>query len=240
LPGFNGTLGFEGERALRLTELMPPSCGAFDGLILTVFGEKAFRWGVWVSLLETRWSHVEALLQVVIRFTFASYTYLSIDPSPRPNMNRRFLGLVLLATALSSGISLKAAPDTNAIPTKPTAPATAPKKAEKSEKKAKEGAPYPFHGTVASTDKKAVTVTLEGKEHSRVIHLNAESHIEKAGKPATLADLVAGDYLHGRVEKKNGQEYLLKATAGVKPEKKAEKTEKKAESTPAKKKTADQ
>ena len=160
-------------------------------------------------------------------------------------MNRRFLSL-LLSSVLCVGLSLEAAPDTNAVPTKPTAPAASTKKAdkaEKAEKKAKEGAPYPFHGTVASTDKKAVSVTLEGKEHSRVIFLNAESHIEKAGKPATLGDLVAGDYLHGRVEKKNGQEYLLKATAGVKPEKKAEKTEKaqkKAESTPAKKKTADQ
>jgi hypothetical protein len=160
-------------------------------------------------------------------------------------MNRRLLSL-FLGSVLCTGLSLQAAPDTNAVPAKPTPPAASTHKAdkaEKAEKKAKEGAPYPFHGTVASTDKKAMTVTLEGKEHSRVIYLNAESHLEKAGKPATLGDLVAGDYLHGRVEKKAGQEYLLKAAAGVKPEKKAEKAEKaekKAESTPAKKKTADQ
>ncbi len=149
-------------------------------------------------------------------------------------MNRRFFHVLFLASSLTGIACLNTAAETNAVPTTSVASKTnsvPAKKAEKAEKKGKEGAKYPFHGTVASVDKKAMSVTLEGKEHSRVLGLNAESHLEKGGKPATLADLAAGDYLHGTVEKKDKLEVIVKATAGPKPEKKAEK---------AKKKTADQ
>ena len=153
-------------------------------------------------------------------------------------MNRRFFNVLLLTSTLTGVICLNTAAETNAVPTTSAASKTnavSAKKADKAEKKAKEGAKegakYSFHGTVASTDKKAMSVTLEGKEHQRVLGLNAESHLEKGGKPATLADLAAGDYLHGTVEKKDKLEVIVKATAGPKPEKKAEK---------AKKKTADQ
>ena len=131
---------------------------------------------------------------------------------------------VLTSCLLVCSGSLNLAADTNTLPVKPAPAAavtTAKKTTEKPEKKSKEGAPYPFHGTISSIDKKAMTVSLEGKEHARVIHLNAESHLEKGGKPATLGDLTAGDYLHGRVEKKGTAEFVVKATAGPKPEKKA-------------------
>ncbi len=86
---------------------------------------------------------------------------------------------------------------------------------------AKDGQPYPFRGTVASTDQKAKTVTLSGKEHPRVLHIASSSLLDKAGKPATLADVAAGDYAHGRVEKRDGNEFIVKGSFGPKPEKKA-------------------
>lgn len=130
---------------------------------------------------------------------------------------------VLTSCLLICSGSSRLVADTNTVPVKPAPAAAVPttkKTAEKTEKKSKEGAPYPFHGTISSIDKKAMTVSLEGKEHTRVVHLNAESHLEKGGKPATLGDLAVGDYLHGRVEKKGGAEFVVKATAGPKPEKK--------------------
>ena len=149
-------------------------------------------------------------------------------------MNRRFFHVLLLASSFTGMACLHTAAETNAVSTPAVSSKTnaAPvKKAEKAEKKGKEGAKYPFHGTIASVDKKALMITLEGKEHSRILGLTAESHLEKGGKPATLADLTAGDYLHGTVEKKDKLEVIIKAAAGPKTEKKAEK---------AKKKTADQ
>ena len=86
---------------------------------------------------------------------------------------------------------------------------------------AKEGKPYPFRGTIASVDKKAMTFTLEGKEKTRVIGMGSQSVLEKDGKPATLGQLAVGDYVHGRVEKHGEEEVVLKASVGPKLEKKA-------------------
>ena len=64
-------------------------------------------------------------------------------------------------------------------------------------------------------------MTLSGKEHPRVLHIASSSLLDKAGKPATLGDVAAGDYAHGRVEKRDGNEFIVKASFGPKPEKKA-------------------
>lgn len=146
------------------------------------------------------------------------------------------IGLAVVLTGAQTFAVDVSAPATNGVPAKPNTSATA-KKAEKS---SKEDAPYPFHGTVASVDKKAMSISLEGKEHQRILTINADSHLDKGGKPATLTDIVAGDYLHGRVEKKNGHEVVVKATAGPKPEKKADAPKKKDEARLVKKTTAEQ
>jgi hypothetical protein len=98
------------------------------------------------------------------------------------------------------------------------APANPPKKKAKGTPTG-QGA-YPFHGMVASVDAKGATFTLEGKDKPRVIAITSESRFEKDGKPATFSDVAAGDYAHGRVEKKNNGEVLVKGAFGPKPVKK--------------------
>ena len=95
---------------------------------------------------------------------------------------------------------------------------------------------YPFHGTVAAVDKKALTLTLQGKEKPRVITIGSKSLIEKDGKPATFSQIAVGDYAKGRVEKDGEHEVLIKGSFGPAPEKKA--TEAKP-AKPAKKAKAD-
>ena len=86
---------------------------------------------------------------------------------------------------------------------------------------AKEGKAYPFHGTVASVDKKAMTFTIEGKDKPRVIGLGSRSILEKDGKPATLSLVAVGDHVQGRVEKSGEDEVVVKVSVGVKPAAKA-------------------
>ena len=132
-------------------------------------------------------------------------------------------------TAVLSFLTVVHAQDA-AKTTDPTNPTAKPKaaKADKPAKTkpaaketAKEGKPYPFRGTITSVDKKAMTFTLEGKEKTRVIGMGSQSVLEKDGKPATLGQLVVGDYVHGRVEKHGEEEVVLKASVGPKLEKKA-------------------
>ena len=136
---------------------------------------------------------------------------------------------------LSTGSAL-AETTTNAPAVKHTKP-----KAEKKEKTdekaadtAKEAKPYPFHGTVAAVDKKAMTFTLEGKEKPRVIGVGSKSLFEKDGKPATLGQLAVGDHVKGRVEKQGEDEILVKGSFGPAPEKKTDEAAK-----PAKKAKTD-
>lgn len=80
---------------------------------------------------------------------------------------------------------------------------------------------YPFRGTVASIDLKAGTVGLARQEGgARILHIGAESNLSRDGSDITLESLKTGDYLKGRVERlSNGEEVIVKATAGTKPEK---------------------
>jgi hypothetical protein len=54
----------------------------------------------------------------------------------------------------------------------------------------------PFHGKLASVDKVAKTILLEGPA-KRVIEITSQTRIMKNGKPATLEDAVAGDNVAG-------------------------------------------
>lgn len=124
------------------------------------------------------------------------------------------LGLTLSATALAEDTNAPAAPAAGAT----NAPA-APKAKKKNGTPTGQGA-YPFHGVVASVDAKAVSFTLQSKDKPRVITVGSESRLEKDGKPATLGDVTAGDYVKGRLEKKGGVEVLVKGTFGPQPPKK--------------------
>lgn len=80
---------------------------------------------------------------------------------------------------------------------------------------------YPFRGTVASVDVKAATVGLARQEGgARILHIGAETNLSRDGSDITLESVKTGDYLKGRVERlPNGEEVIVKATAGPKPEK---------------------
>lgn len=80
---------------------------------------------------------------------------------------------------------------------------------------------YPFRGTVASVDLKAATVGLARNEGgARILHVGPESNLSRDGSEIALEAVKTGDYLKGRVERlPNGEEVIVKATAGAKPEK---------------------
>jgi hypothetical protein len=68
-------------------------------------------------------------------------------------------------------------------------------------------------------DKEKKTITLMGKEKSRTLHLQTDTKIEMAGKPATLADAKVGETVAGRVIKSpDGKELLVSLRIGPKPD----------------------
>lgn len=101
----------------------------------------------------------------------------------------------------------------NALRKEPASGSSSPKSASKSM--------YPFRGTVASIDLKSATVGLARQEGgARILHVGAESNLSRDGSDIPLESLKTGDYLKGRVERmSNGEEVIVKATAGPKPEK---------------------
>lgn len=93
---------------------------------------------------------------------------------------------------------------------------------------------YPFNGKVKAIDKTAMTVTLEGKEKERVVTVTSETKISKDGKPATFADVTAGETVRGQVKKVEGKENATSLLIGAPPAKKE--GEKKAEKKDGEKK----
>lgn len=70
---------------------------------------------------------------------------------------------------------------------------------------------YPFYGTVSTVDKLAKTVALKKKEGERVLKSDTQTTLEMDGKPATLASIKPGYYLHGKLHKEENAEYILDA-----------------------------
>jgi len=86
----------------------------------------------------------------------------------------------------------------------------------------KQQARIPFQGKLSGVDKSALTITLEGKEKKRTIHLTSQTRIVKAGKPATLNDAVSGEEVGGQlVRTGDGKEEAISLRLGPKPEEKA-------------------
>lgn len=94
----------------------------------------------------------------------------------------------------------------------------------------------PFHGKLQAVDRTAQTITLEGKEKKRTIHLTGQTRIAKAGKPATLDDALVGEVVAGQILKTtDGREEAISLRLGEKPEEKPkEKTNKKEKTKEAK------
>lgn len=93
-------------------------------------------------------------------------------------------------------------------------PAESPKKPTK---KKPASNTLPFRGKVESVDAKAMTITLAGKEKQRVFNVTSKTRLEKDGKPATFADIKAGDDTRGSYAKGKDGDNLIRAVFGPAP-----------------------
>lgn len=76
---------------------------------------------------------------------------------------------------------------------------------------------YPFRGVVASVDPPAHTVTLEGRNSSRVIAVTPETNLTREGSPTTLEDVKTGERVGGMVKKNpDGREEAVLLRVGLK------------------------
>lgn len=140
----------------------------------------------------------------------------------------------LLAGALASAPSLCAADSTAKSQDKAVGQAK-----ETTDKGKSKRDWYPFHGTVASIDKKANTISLKKKEGERVLKLNSKTTLEINGKPAVIGSVKVGDYAHGKLHKDSaGKEVITDAKFDKEaPNKQKEAIDKESRKTPASKST---
>jgi hypothetical protein len=106
-----------------------------------------------------------------------------------PSIRTPTLVVIMAALMMTAPArSLAEDPATTNSPTTPSTPATpvAPSKSKA----------IPFHGKLASADKVAKTILLEGPTQ-RVIEITSQTRIMKNGKPAILEDATAGDNVSG-------------------------------------------
>ena len=57
--------------------------------------------------------------------------------------------------------------------------------------------PITFHGMIVSTDEKAKTFTIAGKEKSRSLNITEKTVVTKAGRPAMIKEIVANEEVRG-------------------------------------------
>ena len=77
---------------------------------------------------------------------------------------------------------------------------------------------YPFRGEVESVE--ADHLLLARKEGTRRVAIGADSLFERDGKAIASNEVKPGDYVKGLLRKETGgSEVVVKATAGVRPEK---------------------
>jgi hypothetical protein len=60
-----------------------------------------------------------------------------------------------------------------------------------------------FHGMIVSTDERAKTFTIAGKEKSRSLKITDKTVVTKAGRPATIRDIVANEEVRGTYYKQS-------------------------------------
>ena len=100
------------------------------------------------------------------------------------------IALTLLAAALAASPLPLSAQTTNKAPAKKAAP-------EQKEPAEKKSRAIPFSGNIAAIDKNAKTITV-GK---RTLQITSETKLQKADKPATVADGAVGEYVTGSYNK---------------------------------------
>ena len=86
-----------------------------------------------------------------------------------------------------------ASPKTKASPT----PKTTSSPATNTTTEPNKARPIPFHGRISGVDQKAKTFTLVSKEHPRLFKITDKTTMTKAGKPATMKDVVANEEVRG-------------------------------------------
>lgn len=137
------------------------------------------------------------------------------------------LALHVAFLSLSAASALAQAPSTNAPRPRPAPPAglraagtNAPLAAagtNLTNRPAKNR--LPFQGSVKSVDPTAMTVTLAGpKDQDRILRMDGETRLIKAGKPATLGEVAPADYARGLVKRNDqGEDVMVHVTFGPKP-----------------------
>jgi len=125
----------------------------------------------------------------------------------------------LIIVGLLVGLMAGAPPVSQAAETQPTAETTAKKsKAESAKKKTKSDV-APIRGKISAVDTVDRTITLGGKEKSRVIHVKSDTKLTKDGQPVTFDAAVVGEEVGGRVRKVGDDRYeAVSLRLGAKPE----------------------
>jgi len=81
----------------------------------------------------------------------------------------------------------------------------------------------PIRGKIRAVDVINKTITLEGKEKSRLIQVKSDTKMTKDGKPATFDAAVVGEELGGQVKKVGEDKFdAISLRFGPKPEGKSE------------------
>jgi hypothetical protein len=65
-------------------------------------------------------------------------------------------------------------------------------------KAADKGKTIPYRGKISAVDRTTKTITLGGKEKSRVFQVTAETRILKQGKPVTWEEVLVGEQVRGQ------------------------------------------
>ena len=120
-----------------------------------------------------------AALACCLPFAAIGATKKSASPTPSP-----------MASA-SPKTKASPTPKTKASPTPQASPAA------NTTTDATKARAIPFHGMISGVDSKAKTFTIAGKEHSRVFKVTDKTTLTKAGKPATMKEVVANEDVRG-------------------------------------------
>jgi hypothetical protein len=131
-----------------------------------------------------------------------------------------------VCTLLSAQTMPKKAAKLSASPREAESPAASPAK--------QSTRPVPFHGMVSAVDQSAKTFTIAGKDTSRVFKVTDKTAVTKAGKSATMSDIVENEEVSGSYWK-NADGSLEAKTVKIGPmsEKKAKGEGKKAKASPS-------
>ena len=106
---------------------------------------------------------------------------------------------VAASAATKKTASPTPAPSASASPKATAAPKTkaSPTPAAKTTTDVTKARALPFHGMISAVDAKAKTFTIAGKEKSRVFKVTDKTVLSKAGKAATMKDVVANEEVRG-------------------------------------------